>query len=248
MQPETLDRNGTIFGREAELTRLRTALAARRSFLFHGPRGAGKTLLMTSLVREDSKLLYCSGARSLEACMRTIGRLLANNGNRMAAGKLDTRKAISAVSLNGILRAALAVSAYTIVLDHCGFTSQSFVSGLSEIVVPSATPIVAIARSPHMEELGYIRKLFPFRSDNVELTNFAPATANNFVACAIATAQLHATNLPDFRERLLNASAGNPGAILTMIQMARQPKYRSGEQILFSPLYVDFRLRSEMLA
>lgn len=246
MLPEIAERNGTIFERENDLVRLHTALNARRSFLFYGPQGAGKTLLMTVLVRENTKLLYCERARSLDSSLRSIGQLLVQQGNRIASSKLNTSKKISATSLRGILRDALALNSYTMVLDHSGFASQNFVSGLDDIVGSSATPIVAVARSAHMEELGYLQKLFPFRSENIALNNFSPAAAQRFASWAIMEAKLCATNLDDFQERLTDATSGNPGAILAMIRMAKESRYRSGEKILFTPMYVDFRLRWEM--
>jgi hypothetical protein len=39
---------------------------------------------------------------------------------------------------------------------------------------------------------------------------------------------------------MVKSSEGNPGAILRMIAMARQSKYRNDDHIKWSPLYIDF--------
>jgi len=41
---------------------------------------------------------------------------------------------------------------------------------------------------------------------------------------------------------LLEFSQGNPGAILSLLEMATHPKYRSADHIKITPLYLDFRL------
>jgi hypothetical protein len=39
---------------------------------------------------------------------------------------------------------------------------------------------------------------------------------------------------------MVKSSEGNPGAILRMIAMAKQLKYRNDDHIKWSPLYIDF--------
>ena len=39
---------------------------------------------------------------------------------------------------------------------------------------------------------------------------------------------------------MIKCSEGNPGAILRMIAMAKQLKYRCDNHIKWSPLYIDF--------
>ncbi len=53
---------------------------------------------------------------------------------------------------------------------------------------------------------------------------------------------LAAPNLNEFVGKILEFSAGNPGAIVSLIGMAKYPKYRSDEHIKITPLYIDFRM------
>jgi hypothetical protein len=41
---------------------------------------------------------------------------------------------------------------------------------------------------------------------------------------------------------VLELSERNAGAILSMLDMAKYPKYRSDEHIKITPLYIDFRM------
>ena len=52
--------------------------------------------------------------------------------------------------------------------------------------------------------------------------------------------QLAAENLNGVLDSMIKFSEGNPGAILRMIAMAKQSKYRSDDHIKWSPLYIDF--------
>jgi hypothetical protein len=49
--------------------------------------------------------------------------------------------------------------------------------------------------------------------------------------------------LAEFLNKILKFSEGNPGAIITMIDMAQCPKYRSEDRIKIAPLYIDFRMQ-----
>jgi len=49
-------------------------------------------------------------------------------------------------------------------------------------------------------------------------------------------------NFSEFAARVVEFSGGNPGAIVKMIDMAGLPKYRLGQHVKLSPLYIDFRM------
>ena len=53
---------------------------------------------------------------------------------------------------------------------------------------------------------------------------------------------LTADNLAQFLDRVVEYSDGNPGAMLKMIRMARDPKYFHGNQIKITPLYIDYKI------
>lgn len=84
--------------------------------------------------------------------------------------------------------------------------------------------------------------LFFDRSEKLELRPLDEAVAVQFVHKAIAAAGLVADNLSEFTARVLELGRGNPGVLCSMVAMATLPKYRSGTQIMVTPLYIDFRL------
>jgi hypothetical protein len=149
----------------------------------------------------------------------------------------------SAAALKGIVVEALRGARYQVVLDHLGCTSQSFASAIKELTGWAATPVVAVARSCHMEDVGYLLRSYPDRSDRMELSNFDAATALAFAQESVAEGGLAAENMAEFLDRVVELSRGNPGAILALLELAGQPKYRSEGRVKVTPLYIDFRLK-----
>lgn len=148
----------------------------------------------------------------------------------------------SAVSLKGIVLDALRAGEYSIMLDHVKRPSHSFASAVREIMGWASTPVSAVASSCHMEDTGFLQPLYGDRSQKCEIRNFEDSMAERFAREMIARSRLSGSNISEFLNKVLEFSAGNPGAIIAMIDMAAYPKYRSDEHIKISPLYIDFRM------
>jgi hypothetical protein len=237
-----------VLDREEELAALRRRLQNRRSFLLHGPGGAGKTLLLNEVVPDLPGTLYCRQSSSVPTVFRTLAAELVKAGDRRALAKLgatpaETIRTKSALAIKGLVTEALREGSYCVVLDHLGFSSQSFAAAIKELAGWAATPVVAATRSCHMEDVGFLMHLYPGRSDRMELRNFEAGRARRFAQTVAAEGGLTAENLAEFIERAVNLSGGNPGAILSLVELAKQPKYRSEGQVKITPLYIDFRLR-----
>ncbi|MBZ5647762.1 MAG: AAA family ATPase [Acidobacteriia bacterium] len=236
-----------VFAREEELGEVRRRLARRQPFLLHGPAGVGKTLLLKTLLPEFPQVLYCGDSTSVKGIFHALGSALVRAGDPYAAAGLGKgAKGLehkSSVAIRGIVRDALRAASYVVVLDHAAGASQALFSSIKEAVQSAATPVVAVSRSAHMEDLGFLLNLYPDRSDRLQIRNFDPATALAFAREGAAQSGLQALNMAEFLERLVELSQGNPGAILALIEMARDPRYRSAERIKVTPLYIDFRLR-----
>jgi hypothetical protein len=111
---------------------------------------------------------------------------------------------------------------------------------VGELMVSCSTPVVAVARSAHMEDAGYVLPLLPDRSERLAIRNFDSERAKAFAVDASSQHGLEAANLPSVLDSMVKSSEGNPGAILRMIAMAKHSKYRSDDHIKWSPLYIDF--------
>ncbi|HXE89347.1 MAG TPA: hypothetical protein VNK82_00115 [Terriglobales bacterium] len=239
-----------VFDRVEELGKLRQRFQQRSSFLFHGPAGVGKTLLLKQAIRDDAAILYCGHSASSLSIFRQLAAALAQRGDPVVLAKLGGHPesaipAKSAVAIRGIVAAALKATGYTVVLDHLGFASQALAATLKEVASWASTSVVAVARSAHMEDVGFLLRRFPDRSDRFSLDNFDLEVAAQFAREAANRKGLQAQNLDDFLQRAVEFSEGNPGAILAMLDLAGQARYRSEDHIKITPLYIDFRMKGE---
>lgn len=235
-----------IFGRSAEMTALSRRLDARRSFLFHGPAGAGKTLLLSAALAEVPGVLYSAHNPTPQALYRRLAELL------LAADCAALRKSCplgpasldgkSATSLKGLVRDALTGSRYLLVLDHLVSPSQTLAACIRELMLSCSVPVVAVSRSAHMEDAGFVLRLFPERAERLALRNLDAETAPRFAQWCAGQEGIAAANLSQFLEKVVEHSEGNPGAIRQMVRMAMQAKYRHDGQIKVAPLYIDYKL------
>jgi hypothetical protein len=235
-----------IFGRHEETEQLRQRVAERRSFLLHGPAGVGKSLLLSSVVPKFPDILYSSQNPTPQALYRSLAELLLAAGHPVFAkscpngsSSLQTK---SAVSVKGLLRDALLNSKYVVVLDHLMRPSQSLAASIRELMLNWSVPVVAVSRSAHMEDVGFVLPLFPDRTEKFGVRNFDPDTAQLFAAAYAERKGLTAENLAQFLDKLVEYSDGNPGAMLKMIHLAKDPKYSHGNLIKITPLYIDYKI------
>jgi len=236
-----------IYGRDAELQQLRQFVSRRRSFLLHGPAGVGKTLLLKHLASEVPDMVYCDESSSNQTVFRALAAGLFARKNRhvlQACGTsgLNAIKDKSAVSIRGIVADGLREASHWIVLDHLKSSSQSFAASVKDVCNWTATPLIAVARSAHMEDVGFLLPMFSDRSEKYALRNFDPDTAREFAVRTAQEMHLSATNRDEAIQKIVHYSKGSPGAIIAMLQMAASPKYVTQQHVKLSPLYIDFRL------
>src|SRR5664279_1058014 len=105
-----------VFGRDTELAQLRKRFATRRSFLFHGPAGVGKTLLLRLVVPEFTDVLYSPENPTPQALYRHLAELLLDLQHpvlsKACPSGLTSLEAKTAVAVKGLVRDALRNSKY----------------------------------------------------------------------------------------------------------------------------------------
>ncbi len=131
---------------------------------------------------------------------------------------------------------------YCLVLDHIKRPAYAFAAGVREMLHWGGTPVITLARSCHMEDIGFLQGIYPDKADRFEIRNFDRDLAMQFALEISNSLAIRAENLPEFLEKVLEYSRGNPGAILSMLKMAKHPKYLANDHIKIAPLYIDFRL------
>jgi len=238
-----------IFDRSEERQRIDQFLVKRRPFIIYGPSGVGKSLLLREVLPPFHATLYCEDSSTINTVFRSLAASLLRAGSARAQSAFRTEegiKAKSAVSLKGIVLDCLREGEYAIVLDHLKRPSYSFASAVREIVNLCSTPVSIVARSAHMEDAGFLQPLYGDRSQKCEIRNFDDTVAEQFAREIVKRKGLVASNMSEFLEKVLEFSAGNPGAIAALIAMANYPKYRTDEHIKITPLYIDFRMNWEL--
>jgi AAA ATPase-like protein len=234
-----------LFGRENELARLENWLQDRRSFLFYGPAGVGKTRLLDELAPRFPGMLRVSSCNTPQALFHELARALWQQRHpelRVRFKSAEQLQGASAANLKGLCITTLKDSRKLVILEHVGFSSQQFSAAVKQLAGETGLAVIFVARSCHMEDAGYLIRHYPDRNHRLELARFKAQQAAEFAYLVADQAGLQAENRAEFLMKTVELSEGNPGAIIAMVQMASMPKYRSGAWIKSAPLYIDFRL------
>jgi hypothetical protein len=202
----------------------------------------GKTRLLQQLATGNKDILYIAkGHAPREFLLALIDALDGAHGPKVVHAK--NLQGLSVLSLKGIAQRGLETGNRVLVIDHVQSPTMALSHLIKELNYYGRTPIIFAARSQHMEDIGSLRSLCSDKSERLELKNWPEAVALGFARLRAIDAKLVAANLDSALQDMVEMSHGNPGAILQMIEMAKQPQYRLDEQIKVHILYLDFRMR-----
>lgn len=171
----TIEKGEFVFRREKEIAELRQRFAVRKSFVLYGPSGSGKTFLLQRVMPEFSNVLYCQEATSPQLVFQSLALALVASRDRFVRGWLRNPQAVktkTAISLRGIVLNAVRRGNYFVVLDHLCGPAAALSADTRDLMLYGGTPVAAVARSAHMEDLGFLTAFFALRTERMRLPNF----------------------------------------------------------------------------
>lgn len=209
--------------------------------LIFGPEAIGKTRLLKSFVQTQPLALFAGqvgSPRELLLALIQELRRIAKSGINLP----PDCTAISSASLKGVVQRALEQYPFLLALDHLAGPSRVVTGLIKDLNYFDRTPIIFVARTPHMEDIGTLQPMCAAKSERLELKEFPPSIALDFARKEASRNGLCASNLDHVLHQLVEWSNGNPGSIVCMLKMAQLSRYYSGDQIKAHVLYLDFRM------
>jgi hypothetical protein len=216
--------------------------------LLYGPAGIGKSALLDELrchrEREKPSIVFSPGTLEPARWLRHVVLALASqNRDSSAADARAVRARKSAGALRSALFEALADGNYALVVDPLGFLSRPFYELLRDLERSAGTPLLLVARSPHMEDMGHAARFAWPREQRLALGPLPAGDAERLFDLVLAEWPRRPSNAESFRAHVLDYAAGNPGTLLGLLALARQPTYWAEDTLKTHVLTVDFNVR-----
>lgn len=227
--------------RTEEMARLQTNAEKRKSLLIFGSEAVGKTRLVRAFVKTQPLALLVPRVESPREVLLTLIAELRRIGKR-GVDLPANPQSISSSGLKGIVQRALDVHPFSLAIDQISGPSRVVTGLIKDLNYFDRTPVILVARTPHMEDIGALQPMCARSSERLEVKEFAPQIAMEFVRWEARKTDLWASNLEEVLKLFAESSKGNPGAIVQMVKMAQLPRYRAGDQIKAHVLYLDYRM------
>ena len=227
--------------RTEEMARLQAQTEKRKSLLLFGSEAVGKTRLLRAFVKTQPLALFVPRAESPREVLLALVAELRRLGKR-GVELPPNPESLSSSGLKGVVQRALEKHPFFLALDQLCGPSRVLTGLIKDLNYFDRTPIIFVARTPHMEDIGTLQPMCAGKSERLELKEFAPPIALEFTRWEARKADLWASNLDEVLRLFAESSKGNPGAIVQMVKMAHFPRYRVGDQIKSHVLYLDYRM------
>jgi hypothetical protein len=230
-----------IVERTEELARLQAQAQRRKSMLIFGPEAVGKTRLLRGFVETQPLALFVAQVQSPREMLLALIEEL----RRHAKSEISLPANCASMgtgSLKGIVQRALDKYPFLLALDHLAGPSRVVTGLIKDLNYFDRTPVIFVARTPHMEDIGSLQPMSAGKAERLELKEFVPPIALEFARREASRTGLWASNLDHVLHQLVGWSSGNPGSIVHMLKMAHFPRYYAGDQIKVHVLYLDYRM------
>ncbi len=227
--------------RTEEMTRLQAQAERRKSLLIFGAEAVGKTRLLQSFIKTQPMALSVSRVESPREMLLTLIAEIRGIGKPAVLFPANY-SSMSTKSLKGLVQRALEQYPFLLALDHIASPSRVVTGLIKDLNYFDRTPVIFVARTPHMEDIGALQPMCARSSERLALKEFTPLIALEFARWEARRSDLWASNLDEVLKSLADWSKGNPGAIVHMLKMAHFPRYWVGDQIKSHVLYLDYRM------
>ena len=230
-----------VVERTEELVRLQAQAQRRKSMLIFGSEGVGKTRLLKSFVQGQPLVLFAPQVHSPREMLLSLIEEL-RRIPKPGIGIPQNYASLGSGSLKGIVQRALDKHPFLLALDHLAGPSRVVTGLIKDLNYFDRTPVIFVARSPHMEDIGALQPMCAGKTERLELKEFPPPIALEFARREATRTGLWASNLEHALHQWVEWSEGNPGSIVQMVKMAHFPRYCAGDQIKAHILYLDYRM------
>jgi hypothetical protein len=227
--------------RKEEMAYLQAQAQKRKSLLVFGPEAVGKTRLLQAFVKTQPLALFVPRVESPREMLLALVAELRRLGKPGVQLPANT-ESLSSSGLKGVTQRALEKHPFLLALDHINGPSRVVTGLIKDLNYFERTPVIFVARTPHMEDIGALQPMCARNSERLALKEFAPSIALEFARWEARRSDLWASNLDEVLRSLVDWSKGNPGSIVHMLKMAHLPRYWVGDQIKCHVLYLDYRM------
>ncbi|HLZ92720.1 MAG TPA: AAA family ATPase [Candidatus Acidoferrum sp.] len=247
-----------FIGREHERARVYEAILERRSLLLCGPADSGKSALLAEVLSHlahhaRQRCLVCSADGPPIAIWRQMVQELKRAEEAEVLGRVEReagsqihferwlRKQTS-LRLRGIIGRATRAREYSVFLDARSHISDGVYRLLQEWIWSGRTPVILLARGWSRKEIGKAAQLYWHEGLRLSLGALDRASAETLLQETIGRLQLADLADGQFREFVLERSAGLPGRLIRLCELAAGSAYHYHGHVKLSSLAVDFLL------
>jgi energy-coupling factor transporter ATP-binding protein EcfA2 len=237
-----------LVGLLKEKFRIEEAVRRGESLLVLGPAGSGKTALVRAVAASTKGAVYVAHRPVLHDMLASLATALVVTRHPrfdrlVKNGKPPEKWADeqTSVHLRGLIWSGLEASPCLIVLDSIEGSSHQAYRFFQRVYHSPGMKMIAVSRDPI--RLGELHRLFWDPRRTIQTMPLSDSDASTLFELAADRFGLREFNLADFRPRVLENAKGNPGQIVEICRMARDPQYRSGKHLMFAPLRIDLMTR-----
>ncbi len=250
------EQTGLFFGRGRELERFMAAIRDRRSLLIFGAPDSGKSALVERALANlpwamKNSCLRVSAKGSLQNLLRQLAMRLFVARDAVVCAAIPAQAAESerlerwvkkqtSGRLRGLVFRAFDRGRYWTFWDDGGRLGLAHCHFLREVVRMRNTPVYLLARGLKESDIGRVGRLFWSEDQRLGLGPLTNEEARALLDAAMEREGLGGLDLREFREQVHDTSRNLPGAIVRMVAMAAQPKYRYGNTVKAKLIAMDY--------